>query len=583
MKHLKSGLALVLSAALCVGLMAIPAQAAEPDSTKEFRNGKTSAVGCAYASATLVLQADGSLWGWGRSDLGALGNGDSFDKDVSTASEIAHFRTYPEKIMTDVQSLVTDNSSSISLVIKNDGSLWYTGAGTGYDTLGFYITKRDFQTTFTKLMDNVVSADVDFFDNSDVIYAVDGNGVLWQFSFESILVSGTGTVVIGEDPTPSSYRYEIKKEKVMDSVQKVSAGKGFCLALKTDGSVWGWGATDEGQLGNAAQTTDVDGNIPATNSVKILDGVKDVYTGYAFSGAIQQDGSLWMWGKLPSGIQTKPLKKTDSVKKVSSTIWGQDIAILKEDGALYMWGKTTLSSEWTGVTDTANMVKTTINDVVEVSVGGQILFVTSNGSLYVWGHDYDGMYGAEYQPVQLSGFTNTPPIQSIGFTDVASGAYYEDAVKWAVDKKITSGTTATTFAPGATCTDAQIITFLWRANGEPKSTIANPFGNVKESDYFYQAALWAHEKGLVSGNVFTSTTPCTRSQTVLYLWKLAGSPEQAPISGLTDVDGGADYAKAVAWAVEQGITAGTSKTTFSPDTTCTRGQIVTFLFRAMGK
>ena len=164
------------------------------------------------------------------------------------------------------------------------------------------------------------------------------------------------------------------------------------------------------------------------------------------------------------------------------------------------------------------------------------------------------------------------------FTDVSANAYYADAVAWAVQEGITSGTSATTFSPDQTCTTAQILTFLWRSQNQPKPTIQNPYSDVKSSDYYYKAALWAHEKGLVNGTKFNGSTSCTRSATVTYLWKLAGSPS-APAANFTDVPSNASYAKAVAWAVSEGITSGTSATTFGPSTTCTRGQIVTFLYR----
>jgi len=165
------------------------------------------------------------------------------------------------------------------------------------------------------------------------------------------------------------------------------------------------------------------------------------------------------------------------------------------------------------------------------------------------------------------------------FTDVAYDAWYAESVEWAVDKSITAGTSAVTFSPDDTCTRAQILTFLWRAVGSPKMSGTNPFSDVKSTDYFYDAALWANEKGMVSGNTFAGDTPCTRSSTVVYLWKNAGLPSSAYSGSFSDVSGSSDYAEAVAWAVSNSVTAGTSETTFSPDETCTRGQIVTFLWR----
>ena len=169
---------------------------------------------------------------------------------------------------------------------------------------------------------------------------------------------------------------------------------------------------------------------------------------------------------------------------------------------------------------------------------------------------------------------------NLNFTDVPKDAYFADAVKWAVVKNITAGTSNTTFSPAATCTRAQIITFLWRAAGSPKPTNFNPYSDVNENDYYYNAARWASEKGMVSGNTFAAHTPCTRASTVTYLWILADEPEADTSDLFADVSENADYAEAVAWAVEEGITSGTSATQFSPDTVCNRGQIATFLYRA---
>ncbi len=170
------------------------------------------------------------------------------------------------------------------------------------------------------------------------------------------------------------------------------------------------------------------------------------------------------------------------------------------------------------------------------------------------------------------------------FVDVKEGAYYYDAVLWAVEQKITSGTSATTFSPDASCTRAQMVTFLWRAAGSPKvENGKNPFADVQADAYYYDAVLWAVEKGVTSGTSATTFSPdatVTRGQTVTFLYRNAGSPEVSGTMPFTDVEADAYYAKAVQWAVQQKITTGTSETTFSPMSDCTRGQIVTFLYRA---
>ncbi len=158
------------------------------------------------------------------------------------------------------------------------------------------------------------------------------------------------------------------------------------------------------------------------------------------------------------------------------------------------------------------------------------------------------------------------------FTDVKTNEYFYQPVQWAVERKITSGTSKTAFSPNSTCTTGQILTFLWRTMGEPA-----PEQAVSGTEYYAQPLQWAREQGLVSDDQVPDA-PCTRADVVTYLWKLAGSPAAAG-SAFADVAADADYAQAVAWAVEHGITTGTGETTFSPDKTCTRGQIVTFLYR----
>ena len=173
----------------------------------------------------------------------------------------------------------------------------------------------------------------------------------------------------------------------------------------------------------------------------------------------------------------------------------------------------------------------------------------------------------------------TKPVEN-PFTDVKEGDYFYEPVLWAVEKEITTGTTDTTFTPERDCTVSEILTFLWRAAGSPEAAIENPYTDGTENAWYAGAAIWAHEKGMVTGETFPADEPCTRASTAVYLWQAAGSPEAEKAAEFTDVAADADYAAAVAWAVENAVTTGTSETTFSPDSTCTRGQIATFLYRA---
>ncbi len=169
------------------------------------------------------------------------------------------------------------------------------------------------------------------------------------------------------------------------------------------------------------------------------------------------------------------------------------------------------------------------------------------------------------------------------FTDVADDAYYYEPVLWAVENELTLGTTPTTFSPDGSCTRAQMVTFLWRASGCPEPTIAdNPFEDVTEGDYFYKAVLWAVEEGITKGTsatTFTPYKPVTRAQAVTFLYRLADGKASGDGNAFTDVLPDAYYAEAVQWAVDNGITKGTTLTTFSPDQDCTRAQIVTFMYR----
>ena len=169
------------------------------------------------------------------------------------------------------------------------------------------------------------------------------------------------------------------------------------------------------------------------------------------------------------------------------------------------------------------------------------------------------------------------------FVDVPSGSYYEDAVDWAVANGITTGTDAAHFSPDGICTRAQAVTFLWRAAGRPApESRTMPFTDVPADSYYYDAVLWAVENGITKGTSSTTFSPddtCTRAQIVTFLWRSEQSPAAGSSNPFTDVSADAYYADAVLWAVKEAITTGTTRTTFSPDAECTRAQIVTFLWR----
>ena len=173
------------------------------------------------------------------------------------------------------------------------------------------------------------------------------------------------------------------------------------------------------------------------------------------------------------------------------------------------------------------------------------------------------------------------------FTDVKTSDYFYNPVLWAVENGITSGTGNGKFSPKEICTRGQVVTFLWRAMGEPEpQSTVNPFSDVREKDYFYKAVLWAVENGITSGTSAGKFSPkenCTRGQVVTFLHRALGNPHpeltENPFSDVRTKD---YFYTPVLWAVENSITSGTSADKFSPKDECTRGQVVTFLYRALG-
>ena len=170
------------------------------------------------------------------------------------------------------------------------------------------------------------------------------------------------------------------------------------------------------------------------------------------------------------------------------------------------------------------------------------------------------------------------------FTDVPEDSFYFLPVLWAVDEGITNGASANTFNPGGDLLRAQVVTMLWRHAGSPVVDGANPFDDVKKTDFYYQAVLWAVQNGITNGTTATTFGPmgvCNRAQVVTFLWRYLDSPDAVAENPFTDVDDAAWYGKPVIWAVENGVTNGMSATEFGVNTNCNRAHMVTFLYRAM--
>jgi len=196
--------------------------------------------------------------------------------------------------------------------------------------------------------------------------------------------------------------------------------------------------------------------------------------------------------------------------------------------------------------------------------------------------NYDDLVAAEKKYAEL-----TKDETKMVFTDVSENDYYYEAVKWAVELGITNGTSDTTFSPNASCTRAQMVTFLWRAAGSPKAKSTTcVFTDVDKDAYYYEALLWAVENGITigtSGTTFSPDADCNRGQMATFLYRSAKTPVVSGNHAFNDVKADAYYNDAVIWAAARGITKGTSDTNFSPDADCTRGQMVTFLYRYLAK
>lgn len=589
----KRFLAFVLTLGLCLGLT--PSAGAMGD-TGYPGWGEVVSCGDEYTAA---IKADGTLWMWGSNAKGQLGNGGKGNATGRVFKEDP-CQTVPIKVMDNVAAVSCGDEHVAAL--KTDGTLWMWGSnaegqlGNGGGGNAVDSIDNPCQTVPLKVMDNVAA--VSCGDHHTA--AVKTDGTLWMWGANSAGQLGNGgdgnaTNVLGQPRQTTPI-------KVMDNVTAVSCGSTHTAILKTDGTLWMCGNNCYGALGNGG-----DGNASdlftkwQTVPMQVMEDVASVSCGGGTTAAVKIDGTLWTWGENGSGqlgnggtgdmreifwnrlCQTTPMQVMDHVASVACG--SAHTAILKTDGTLWTCGYNSYGKLGDGMDEELREIPVQVMDhVSSMACGGNsTAVIKTDGTLLVWGKNDYGQLGngtLEDHTIPAPVMTGlvlrrpSPPIAVAGFTDVWEGAYYADAVRWAVNKNITSGTSATTFSPDTTCTTAQILTFLWRANGSPAPNGSN--AAVPAGQYYTDAANWALEKGLT--DAFNADTPATRAATVTYLWKLAGKPA-ADAASFADVDAGAEYAQAVAWAVKEGITAGTSATTFAPDNTCTRGQIVTFLYR----
>ena len=419
--------------------------------------------------------------------------------------------------------------TSRTIALDKNGNLHYIDAVNGPD--------------ISKMKKTVIDSGVStIFDNGSYLK----DGVIWEYNPHT---QSSTVVYKGKLPSGIKYFWENKNESY--------------FILTENGDLWGWGNNQTGQLGNGGKYNGQDPyiyvgsykaeytTVKIRNSVpeKILGKVEQVWFDGRQVFAKQKDGTLYTWG------DGEPIKALVDGTGGKLNIGEWDYPKGWPDAKGWTPRKTT-ASQW------------------KAEIGSREGIFKADGTLWI---DFAGL-GKTFVYAGVWSSNVPQPI----FSDVPVGAYYDDPVRWAVKEGVTSGTSGTTFSPDQTCTQAQILTFLWRAAGKPAAAGENPFSHkdMTAGQYFYNAMLWAWKEGLIDNGDIDPNAPCKRSDIVSYLWKLEGSPKASAGSSFADVPQSADFASAVQWAVKQGITSGTSATTFGPYDTCTRGQIVTFLYRS---
>ena len=325
-------------------------------------------------------------------------------------------------------------------------------------------------------------------------------------------------------------------------------------------------------LGNVV----LDKTVPETNSKLSLN--KNYWGENRTPADVLGENAIKVDGGNTNYYEADTMKPEDLNTYVPTYTGPSGYAVKTEVGA---HGKLTVSSSYATKGTTVTVTVTpdkgyVLSDLTVTDKNGNALTLTDKGN-------------GKYTFVMPDGAVTVKAAfgpESLPFTDVSVDAYYANAVKWAVDKGVTSGLTATTFGPNESCTRGQMVTFLWRAAGSPVVNYAMKFTDVPADAYYAEAVRWAVSKGITAGLTETTFGPeqtVTRGQVVAFLYRQAGSPAVGSKNPFTDVASDAYFADAVKWAVAQKITAGTTDTTFSPDADCTRGQIVTFLYNDMAK
>ncbi|MCR5264394.1 MAG: S-layer homology domain-containing protein [Clostridiales bacterium] len=531
------------------------------------------------------IDKNGSLWLWGENDMGQAG----VDPDVT------EWVDSPTKVMDDVVSF--DRGSRATIVLRRDGSVWTFGLDYRH---GYRIIRNNIQWLYgedpVKALDDCVAVS-NGGGYGNQFGALKSDGTLWVFGHNLWNSLGLDDDTV-TDGSVVDKLYVTEPQKICGDVASFVMGHYNGFVIKKDGSVWYWG-NDEWSPYHTS------GGDHGTHR-HILDGFRQITVDNGWAAGVMNDGTAWLWGgnftmfgdlKLDQRI-----KIATDAKMVVGTYTGDEVIelehyevknkphycyVLKNDGSL--WGK--------------DGTEKIMDDVASVycqnGYYNETLILKNDGTLIERKGAQDSESPLRYTEedriitdnAAIPGtFSVTKDLPSgdieqhddkvSDFKDVHDYDWFVDSVLWAIDRGITSGTSKTEFSPYQICSTAQIITFIWRWKGCPLNSGISYFSDLDGSEYYYDAAQWAYEAGLVGGDSFDGSAECTRAAAVEYMWKASGKPSYSPFSLFIDVPEEASYAQAVSWAFDLNITRGTRYNTFSPDKTCNRAEILTFLYRA---
>ena len=565
-------LSLALTLALCAGLC-VSASAAD-NSIKQVE---------ASYLFSMILTNGGDLYGCGMNDADSrpLGTDVEMMEDPVVGTNVV---ARPQKIAEDVAKIASSKfeasggqsfsaNSGHTLILKENGDLYALGSN---DCGQLGQGDRNKHSGLQYVMDNVV--DISCSSGGSFAITEDGDLYFWGFMMEGLTLS-------------SDYILELSPVKILRDVKSVDGGAEHVAALKYDGTVWCMGNACYGALGNGENRGFSKEFVPA------FSGAKAIRAGNDCTVAITEDNELYGWGNNSFGQLGADL--TTNMEILSPTYIMSDVKsvdcgfgttyVIKNNSDLWCMGWNYQGQMGLGYESHDGSPIYSLSNVKSVSGGNTHALVLKNdGSMYGCGQNYYAELGngaTQYRVYSWvpAGLTASPILDgSNPFTDVNSNDWFYDPVQWALEKHITTGTTATTFSPNDLCNRAQILTFLWRAADTPIPILPDWHDDVGVGDWFLDPVRWATETDMIpyNGN-FYPYNPCTRATAVEFMWKYAGSPYYDTSSlPFTDVKSSASYAQAVAWALDNGVTTGTSATTFSPNATCTRAQIATFLYRA---